>query len=171
MSRPALAWQLTRGGLVGAACGAAVGVLATVVRVKGQMHAQSQTQDPDLHRRIINLPHAPDAQEAVQRMTDYKVLNPEAIDAIQLNLDRLVGIYILLSGSAPVSVSYELKASRYRANIEAAIRQLTLHYQGREPSKQLMDDVDSLLKCTDNYMHNIRQMMHEKFKARQVKPQ
>ena len=157
---------------LGAVLGGAVGV-AQSLRNTQQQHQEKPSQQSEQSGgdRIVNLKHAPDAQEALHRLQDYKTLNPEAYREIALNLDRLVGIFLLVSGKEPVNVSYELKASRYRHNILMALSQLSARYHNGLPSKQFQEDMDALLKTVDNYVYNIGQQMYEKFYAREVKPQ
>jgi hypothetical protein len=168
MSRQ-VAVKVLRTAVLGAAVGGAFGAASLLLPKKKLSHVNGS--DPDLHNRIINLSYAPDAEEALYRMLDYKVLDPSAYDEIRLNLDRLIGIYILVSKNNPVNVSYEIKANRYRHNIENAIQRMSSKYFKGQPSKQFSDDIDMLLKCADNYLYNIRATMHEKFSSRSVKAQ
>jgi len=161
-----LVTKILRTAAIGAVVGGAVGAATLILPKKGL--SLSREQDPDLHMRIINLKYAPEAEEALQRMLDYKPLDPEAYQLIQLNLDRLVGIHLLVCGKDPVQLSYEIKAQRYRSNIEQAVVRLSQRYQ-QQPSKQFTDDVDVLLKCADNFMYNIRQCIQDKFATGKIK--
>lgn len=152
----------------GAFVGGAVGALSSLA--KPRLPTLHRTDDPDLHKRIINLKYAPDASEALERLSDYKTLDAAAYDDLRVNVDRLVGIFILVSAKGPVDASYEVKAYRYRRNVELAMERLLKKYHNGQPSKQLADDMDSLFKCVDNYLYNIRQTMHEKFAAREINP-
>jgi len=155
--------------LIGASVGAAAGVGVVLVKMlqNGKNKQKTDSAHTDQSERIINLKYAPDAEEVVNRMADYRPLDPEAYKAIRLNMDRLVGLYLLTHTKQPVPASYEIKASRYRFNIQEALRRLAGKYGGN-PSKQFGDDTDMLLKCADNYLYNLSQQMREKYAAGEV---
>jgi len=145
---------------IGAGIGTAIGIALQLTKKKKSTTFESN--------QIINLKHCKDASDAVARMSDYRVLHPHAYQALELNMDRLCGIYILTTSPEPVPLSYEIKASRYRANLVEAIRALSKQYREGVPSKQFEEDADILMKVADNYMYNIRQEIKEKIANRQV---
>lgn len=149
---------------IGAGIGTAIGVALQFTKNKKKTQIRVDT---DINS-IINLKHCKDASEAVMRMMDYRILHPQAYQSLQLNMDRLCGIYLLIVSPETVPVSYEIKASRYRANIQEAVRALSKQYRDGVPSKQFEEDVDVLMKVADNYMYNIRQEMKEKLTNRQA---
>jgi len=162
--------KILKTSLLGAGLGAAAGVGFVLMKSRKSTQPDGdplQSAGEPMHERIINLKHAPDANEAVTRMFDYRPLHPEAYQAIRLNLDRIVGLHILVAAPGPCSASYEIKASRYRNNIQEALKLLAKRYRG-EPSKQFLEDTDALLKCADNYVYNINQQMREKFASGHV---
>ena len=158
--------KVLRTSVIGASLGAIIGVAA--VFLKPATLSLHPPDDPDLHRRIINLKHSPEAQQVLMRMHDYKSFNQKAFADLELNLDRLVGIHILVSSPEPTKIQFEIQSARYRRNIELAIHELAAKYNSKQPSKQFVEDTEQLLKTVDGILFNIRQQLKLKFQSGQV---
>ena len=161
--------KVVRSSLVGAGLGALTGMGMAFIKTRKADKTHVSSTDPDgLHQRIINLKYAPDAEEILNRLSDYKALDVQAHQDIHLNMDRLIGLYLIASSPDPVSASFDMKAHRYRENIKEALTTLATRYHNATPSKQFLDDREAVMKCADGYVFNLRQQMREKFASRQV---
>jgi hypothetical protein len=167
--------------LAGAVLGGATGgVVGSIAHLKGMKKSRKVDKDvsvqdskkPDEPEGETkgNLKHAPDADDALLGLSDYRSLSPSAFDSIRDNLDRMVGVYLLLHGKQTVSPSLEMKAYRYRTNITESLKVLLKKYEGVNAAfpKRLQEDIDQLLKVTDTYLFNISQQMRQKFASHQV---
>jgi hypothetical protein len=161
--------KVFRSAMVGMGLGALVGLGSTLMK-GSKSPTPVDTQQQDLHERIINLKHAPDAEEAIGRMADYKALDPEAYKQLRINMDRIIGLYILVHSKEPANLSYELKITRYRMNMVEALERLSGKYHQRQPSQQFLADAEGLTKIVNNYLFNIKQQMREKIASRQINP-
>ena len=129
--------KILRMATVGAVVGGSVG--SSLILPRKVKNPQGGNMDSELHQKIINLHQAPDAKGVISRMMDYKVLDPAAFQELRLFVDRLVGIYLLVSGPGMVKAGYELAAHRYRCGVEIAIQKLSKNYFGGTPSKQFTE--------------------------------
>lgn len=159
--------QVFRTAMVGMGIGALVGVAGNLFK-GSQMPEVLDPQQDDLHERIINLKHAPDVEEAVRRMADYRALDPEAYKSLRLNMDRIVGLYILVHSKEPANLSYELKMTRYRLNVLDALERLSGKYHNRQPSQQFVADAEGLTKVMTDYLFNTKQQMRDKIAAGEI---
>jgi hypothetical protein len=101
------------------------------------------------------------AYDAVMRMTDYRLFSPAAYVEICSNMNQLAELHDRMHHKEPVKTIYEIRASRYRYNVQQALLTLAKHFFNQQPTAQFQEDADALLKVADDYMYNISQQMRE----------
>jgi len=145
------------------AVGAGAGILLSFFSVSKSEQSNNKPEE------LANLRRLPDAFDALQRLHDYRVLEPKAYDFIANTLDRLMGLFLLVNSKNHVLPSTDYKAHRYKCNIEEALGVIRTRFNRGVPPKEFTDDAANLLKVVSNYVYNIRMQLNEKIAQGDIK--
>lgn len=136
-------------GAVGFGVCAAVGVAKTYFN-------RNTTPNDDvtgIEQGYTNIKYDPYVLEGLQRLLPYKNHASTEYIALQDNIDKLIGLQILINQGKP-QASFPYKATRHFVNIENALRNMEFKIRN-SVTPHFKVDKDSFLELANDYKHNI----------------
>lgn len=113
-------------------------------------HASESAHPPE-KRRIINLEFAKDVQEALEPFKRYKVTHADIYQALEENMDRLVGFF-LLARNKRVDAGFGFNAKQCAINVEQLLSKL----DQRVKSPSLEQPIKDLNEAANRYYSNLQ---------------
>lgn len=135
-------------GAVGFGVCAAIGVGKTYLNRNA-----TPTDITGTEQGYTNIKYDPYVLEGLQRLLPYKNHAPTEYSALQENIDKLIGLQILIN-QGKVQASYAYRATRHFVNIENALRNMEFKIRN-SVTPHFKTDKETFLELSNDYRHNI----------------